>query len=102
MPDIGQVADHLMVGRGHRFHLMQAKLDQQWHCTCPGPRQPKIRPVELLVPTLTRRAMLLIVTVVTPLNPDKILPVELSLSKEMFICLKAGSCNRSAALLGST
>ena len=37
-----------------------------------------------------------IVTVVAPLNPDKILPAELSLSKEMFICLKAGSCNRAS------
>ena len=31
-----------------------------------------------------------------------ILLVELSLSKEMFICLKVGNYNRSAALLGST
>ena len=43
-----------------------------------------------------------IITVVAPLNPDRILLAELSLSKEMFICLKAGSCNRSAALPGST
>ena len=43
-----------------------------------------------------------IVTMVAPLKPDRILPAELSLSKEMFICLKAGSCNRSAALPGST
>ena len=50
---------------------------------------------------LTGRAMSPIVTVVTPLNPDRILPVELSLSKEMFIYLKAGSCNRSAVLPGS-
>ena len=39
-----------------------------------------------------------IVTVVTPLNPDRILPAKLSLSKEMFIFLKAGSYNRSVAL----
>ena len=52
-------------------------------------------------PTLTGRAMLPIVTVVVPLKPDEILPAELSLSKEMFICLKAGNCNRSAALPGS-
>ena len=43
-----------------------------------------------------------IVTVVALLNPDRILPVELSLPKEMFICLKAGNCNRSSALLRST
>ena len=30
------------------------------------------------------------------------MPVELSLSSGTFIYLKAGSCNRSAALLGST
>ena len=46
--------------------------------------------------------MLPIVIVVAPLNPDRILPVELSLSKEMFICLKAGSCNRLVALPRST
>ena len=39
---------------------------------------------------------------VAPLKPDRILPDELSLSKEMFICLNAGSCNRSAALPGLT
>ena len=43
-----------------------------------------------------------IITVVAPLNPDIILPSKLSLSKEMFICLKAGSCNRSVALSRST
>ena len=43
-----------------------------------------------------------IVTVVAPLNPYRILPVELSLLKEMFICLKEGNCNRSVALLGLT
>ena len=43
-----------------------------------------------------------IVTVVALLKPDMILPDELNLSKEMLICLKAGSCNRSAALPGST
>ena len=43
-----------------------------------------------------------IVTVVASLNSDRILLIELNLSKEMFICLKAGSCNRLAALLGST
>ena len=43
-----------------------------------------------------------IVTVVAPLKPDRIPPAELSLSKEMFIYLNAGSCNRSAAVPGST
>ena len=43
-----------------------------------------------------------IVIVVALLNPDRILPVELSMSKEMFIYLKAGNCNRSAVLLRST
>ena len=41
------------------------------------------------------------VSVVAPLNPDKILLVELSLSSDTCICLKAGSCNKSAALPGS-
>ena len=43
-----------------------------------------------------------IVTMVAPLKPNRILPAELSLSKEMFLCLKAGSCNRSTALPGLT
>ena len=43
-----------------------------------------------------------IVTIVAPLNPDKILPTELNLLKEMFISLKAGSCNRLVVLPGST
>ena len=43
-----------------------------------------------------------IVTVVAPLKQDKILPTELSLSKEMLICLKAGSCNKSITLSRST
>ena len=46
--------------------------------------------------------MLSIIIVVTSLKPDRILPVELSMSKEMSICLKAGSCNRSVMLSGST
>ena len=51
---------------------------------------------------LTGRAMSPIVTVVAPLKPDMILLAELSLSKGMFICLKAGSCNISVALPEST
>ena len=51
---------------------------------------------------LTGRAMSPIVTVVTPFKPDRFLPSEFSLSKEMSIYLKVGSCNRSTALLGST
>ena len=43
-----------------------------------------------------------IVTVVGLLNPDRILPAELILSKEMFIYLKVGNCNRLATLLGLT
>ena len=46
--------------------------------------------------------MLHIVTVVAPLNLNMILLIELNLSKEMFIYLKAGLCDRSAALPGST
>ena len=42
------------------------------------------------------------VSVVAPLNLDKILPVELSLSSGTFICLKAISCNKLAALPGLT
>ena len=39
---------------------------------------------------------------VASLNPERILATKLSLSKEMFICLKASSCNRLAALPRST
>ena len=42
------------------------------------------------------------VSVVAPLNLDKILQAELSLSSDTCICLKVGSCNKSAALPGST
>ena len=41
------------------------------------------------------------VSVVAPLNPNKILPDELSLSSGTFIFLKAGSYNRLVALPGS-
>ena len=41
------------------------------------------------------------VSVVAPLNLDIILEAEMSLSSGTCICLKARSCNRSAALLGS-
>ena len=51
---------------------------------------------------LTGRVMSPIVIVVASLKPDRILLAELSLSKEIFICLKVGSCNRSAALPEST
>ena len=51
---------------------------------------------------LTGRVMSPIVTVVAPLKPDMIMLAELSLSKEMFICLNEGSCNRSITLTGST
>ena len=53
-------------------------------------------------PVLIGREMSPVVTMVAPLKLDRILPTKLSLSKEMFICLKAGSCNRSAALPRST
>ena len=43
-----------------------------------------------------------IVTMDASLKPDRILPTELSLSKEIFICLKVGSCNILAVLPGST
>ena len=43
-----------------------------------------------------------IVTMVAVLNPDRIPPTEHSLSKEMFICLKASNCNKSIVLLWST
>ena len=56
----------------------------------------------IIGPTLTGRAMSPIITVVAPLKLDRILPAELSLSKEMFICLKAGNCNKSAAQPGLT
>ena len=43
-----------------------------------------------------------IVTMVASLKPNRILLAELSMSNEMFIYLKADSCNRSAALSGLT
>ena len=46
--------------------------------------------------------MSLTVSVVAPLNPDKILPTELSLLSGTCICLKAGRCNKSIALPRST
>ena len=42
------------------------------------------------------------VSVVAPLNLDKILLAELSLSSGTFICHKAKRCNRSVVLPGST
>ena len=42
------------------------------------------------------------VSVVALLNPDEILPTELSLSSGTFICLKAGSFNKSVVLPRST
>ena len=42
------------------------------------------------------------VSMVTTLNLDKILPTELSLSSRTFIYLKVESCNKSVALPGST
>ena len=69
-----------------------------------GPRSSKIENKTCWITglALTGRVMLPIVTVVAPLKPDMILPDELSLSKDMFICLKVGKCNRSAALPRST
>ena len=51
---------------------------------------------------LTGRAISPTVSVAAPLKPDKIMPVKLSLSSGTFICLKAGSYNKSIALPGST
>ena len=51
---------------------------------------------------LTERAISPTVSVVALLKPDKIMPVELSLSSGTFICLKSRSCNKSVALPGST
>ena len=51
---------------------------------------------------LKGRAISPAVNLVALLNPDKILPVELSLSSGICICLKAVSCNKLAALPGST
>ena len=42
------------------------------------------------------------VSVVAPLNSEKILSAELSLSRGTFICLKAGSYNKLVVLPGST
>ena len=53
-------------------------------------------------PALMGRAISPKVNVVASLNPDRIQPAELSLSSGTCICLKAGSCNKSDSLLGST
>ena len=53
-------------------------------------------------PALTVREISPTVSVVAQLNPDKILQAKMSLSNDTCICLKAGSCNKSAALPGST
>ena len=53
-------------------------------------------------PALIGRVISPTISVVSPLNPDKILPGELGLSSDTCICLKAGSCNKSASLPGST
>ena len=42
------------------------------------------------------------VTTVAPLKPERICPTEFSIHEESFICLKAGNCNKSTALPGST
>ena len=42
------------------------------------------------------------IMVVTLLKPERIRPIEFSIPVESFIWLKAGSCNKYAALLGST
>ena len=51
---------------------------------------------------LKGRAISPAINLVALLNLDKILPAELSLSSGICICLKAGSCNKLAALPGST
>ena len=42
------------------------------------------------------------VVVVVPLKPERINPAEFNIHEESFIRLNAGSCKKSAALLGST
>ena len=42
------------------------------------------------------------VVVVRPLKLERTSPAEFSIYEESFIWLKAGSCNKSAALPGST
>ena len=51
---------------------------------------------------MTGRAISPMVSVVAPLNPDKVLLAELSLSSETFIFLNAGSYNKSVLLPRST
>ena len=51
---------------------------------------------------LTRRKISPTVSVVAPLNPDKVLLDELRWSSGIFIYWKAGRYNKSDALLGST
>ena len=77
-------------------------LDQQWCWYRPKSSTIENRTCWTADPALTGRVMSPIVTMVAPLKPDRIVPPELSLSEEMFICLNAGSCNRSAVLPGST
>ena len=53
-------------------------------------------------PALMGRAISPTVSLFAPLNSDKILPTELNLLSGTCIYLKAGSCNKATALLGST
>ena len=56
----------------------------------------------MVISPMMGRAISPMVSVVAPLNPDKIMPAELSLSSRTFICLTAGSCSKLATLPGST
>ena len=42
------------------------------------------------------------IVVVVSLKPERICPAEFNIPKENFIWLKAGSCNKSTSLSGST
>ena len=97
MPGTGQVANHLVVGDGTTFiACSQARPTMALY----GPKSSTTenKTYWTIGLALTRRAMSPIVTAVAPLKLDRILPIELSLLKEMFICLKTGSCNRLAVL----
>ena len=53
-------------------------------------------------PACTRSVMSPSVVFVVSLKPERTRPIKFNICEERFIWLKAGSCNKSVALLGST
>ena len=56
----------------------------------------------MIDPACIRSVMFLSVVVVVPLKLERIRSIEFNIREESFIWLKADSCNKAAALPGST